>query len=60
VEKKLTKVGKSLAIILDKTLLGLVGADENTMMKVEIKGKSIILTPQSRKIKPGADNTELY
>ncbi len=44
-EKKLTKVGSSYGVILDKAILELIGANEKTKFKVEIKGKSVLLTP---------------
>ena len=44
-EKKLTKIGSSYGFIIDKALLELIGASEKTQFKLEIKDKSIILTP---------------
>lgn len=43
VAKKLTKVGNTQALILDKTLLGLVDADEESTFKISILGKKITL-----------------
>lgn len=41
--KTLKKVGNSQAIFLDKTLLGLIGAQEDTVFKVTIEGCKVIL-----------------
>ncbi len=43
VAKKLTKVGNTQALILDKTLLGLVDADEESTFKISIVDKKITL-----------------
>ena len=43
--KKLTPVGNSHAIILDKPLLSLVEADSSTQFQVEVSGGVIVLRP---------------
>ena len=43
--KSLKKVGNSQAIFLDKTLLGLVHAQEDTTFKITVEGTRIILEP---------------
>lgn len=47
--KGLKKVGNSQAIFLDKTLLGLVGAKEDTIFKISIEGAKIVLEPMTQK-----------
>lgn len=43
--KTLKKVGNSQAVFLDKTLLGLVGAKEDTIFKISVEGTRIVLEP---------------
>lgn len=45
--KTLKKVGNSQAIFLDKTLLGLVGAAEDSVFKVTVEVSKIVLEPIS-------------
>lgn len=45
--KTLKKVGNSQAIFLDKTLLGLIGAHDETVFKISIEGTKIVLEPVS-------------
>lgn len=47
--KPLTKVGNSNAIILDKTTLSLINADESTVFKISVEANNIILSPVSKK-----------
>ncbi|MEQ1724064.1 MAG: hypothetical protein ABL930_12885 [Pseudobdellovibrio sp.] len=55
--KALKKVGNSQAIFLDKTLLGLIGAQENTIFKITIEGSRVILEPvTSKEVKEDAIN----
>ena len=49
IAKKLTKVGNTQAVVLDKTLLSLVDADSESTFKVSIEGKKIVLEPMSKK-----------
>ena len=49
IAKKLTKVGNTQAVVLDKTLLSLVDADTESTFKVSIEGKKIVLEPMSQK-----------
>lgn len=46
--KGLKKVGNSQAIFLDKTLLGLIGAKEDTIFKISIEGTKIVLEPMTQ------------
>ena len=43
--KKLSKHGNSLALLLDKPILELLEADENTYFKITIEGKTLIVEP---------------
>ena len=47
--KALKKVGNSQAIFLDKTLLGLIGADDDTIFKISIDGSKLIFEPITTK-----------
>lgn len=48
-EKKLSKHGNSLALILDKPLLKLLSIDEDTTLTIRIEGDEIILKPNNKK-----------
>ena len=55
--KALKKVGNSQAIFLDKTLLGLIGAQDDTIFKITIEGSKVILEPiTAKEIKEEAMN----
>ena len=43
--KKLTKVGNSNAIIIDKSIMKLLNITLETQLKFEIKGSSLIISP---------------
>jgi antitoxin MazE len=43
--KKLTKTGNSLALVLDKPLLGRVGIDASTPLEVSTDGQVIVILP---------------
>jgi antitoxin component of MazEF toxin-antitoxin module len=49
IAKKLTKVGNTQAVVLDKTLLSLIDADSDSTFKVSIEGKKIVLEPMTQK-----------
>ncbi len=49
IAKKLTRVGNTQAVVLDKTLLGLVDADSDSTFKVSVEGKKIVLELMSQK-----------
>lgn len=49
IAKKLTKVGNTHAVVLDKTILGLVDADSDSTFKVSIEGRKIVLELMSAK-----------
>lgn len=43
--KKLTKHGNSLALVIDKPILKLLGADRETLFDVTTDGQVLILSP---------------
>jgi antitoxin component of MazEF toxin-antitoxin module len=43
--KQLRKVGNSNALLLDKTLMDLVGLEENAEVQVRVQSGSLIITP---------------
>ncbi|WP_303851771.1 hypothetical protein [Seleniivibrio woodruffii] len=43
--KNLTKHGNSLALVIEKPVLELLGADAKTQFKITTDGKALILTP---------------
>ena len=49
IAKKLTKVGNTQAVVLDKTLLSLVDADTESTFKISVEGKKIVLEAMSAK-----------
>lgn len=49
IAKKLTKVGNTQAVVLDKTILSLVDANIDSTFKVSIEGKKIVLEPMNQK-----------
>jgi antitoxin component of MazEF toxin-antitoxin module len=48
-EKKLSKHGNSLALILDKPLLKLLAINKDTTLTIRIEGDEIILKPSRKK-----------
>jgi antitoxin component of MazEF toxin-antitoxin module len=49
IAKKLTKVGNTQAMVLDKTLLSLVDAGSESTFRISIDGKKIVLEPMTQK-----------
>ncbi|MBD3317666.1 MAG: AbrB/MazE/SpoVT family DNA-binding domain-containing protein [Chitinivibrionales bacterium] len=43
--KKLTKHGNSLALVIEKPILDLVGAEAETPFEVTTDGQALVLTP---------------
>jgi len=43
--KKLTRIGNSVALILDKPLLDQLGLDENAEVELSINGQVLVVTP---------------
>jgi antitoxin component of MazEF toxin-antitoxin module len=57
--KKLSKHGNSLALLIDKPILELLGANENTQFKIKIEEDKIILEPILTESKTISKNTKL-
>jgi hypothetical protein len=53
--KKLTRHGNSLALVIDKPILELLGIDENTLLQISTDGKKLEiqaeLLPTDRKLR---------
>jgi antitoxin component of MazEF toxin-antitoxin module len=49
IAKKLTKVGNTQAVVLDKTLLSLVDADTESTFKISVDGKKIVLEAMTQR-----------
>lgn len=49
--KKLTKHGNSLALVIDKPILQLLKINEKTVLEVSIENNSLIIRPVSKKSK---------
>lgn len=47
-EKKFTKHGNSLALVIDKPLLKMLNMDEHSTVTLSIENGSIIITPKRR------------
>lgn len=45
-QKKLTKHGNSLALVIEKPILDLLGADAETVFEITTDGQSLILSPE--------------
>lgn len=50
-EKKLTKHGNSVALILDKAILKLLKMDESSIVSIAIKDGALLITPTKKKSK---------
>jgi len=48
-EKKLTKHGNSVALILDKAILKLLKMDESTIVSLSITDNGLLITPAKKK-----------
>ena len=68
--KKLTRLGNSSALIVDRALMSLLGIEEDTPLKITIEGKRMIveaMSPDERAAKfdeamkrTGKKNAELF
>lgn len=47
-QKKLVRHGNSLAVVIDRSVLRLLGMDEKTTLSVRTDGNSLVLTPNER------------
>ena len=59
--KKLTKHGNSLALVLDKPLLQLLKINEETVLEISIKNGSLVISPikkskKNKKVEEIADS----
>jgi antitoxin component of MazEF toxin-antitoxin module len=43
--KKLSKHGNSLALVIDRPILELLGIDENTSLEISTDGESLVVAP---------------
>ena len=43
--KQLSKHGNSLALVIDRSILDLLGIDENTALEISTDGESLIVAP---------------
>ncbi|MEX2560801.1 MAG: hypothetical protein WD403_12845 [Pirellulales bacterium] len=43
--KKLSKHGNSLALVIDRPILDLLGIDENTSLEVSTDGEALVIAP---------------
>jgi antitoxin component of MazEF toxin-antitoxin module len=43
--KKLCKHGNSLALVIDRSILELLGIDERTPLEMSTDGKALVITP---------------
>ncbi len=43
--KKLSKHGNSLALIIDRSILELLGIDEQTPLRISTDGKALVIVP---------------
>lgn len=46
--KKLTRHGNSSALVIDRPVLELIGADADTSFEIVTNGRSLILTPVAK------------
>ncbi len=61
-DKKLTKLGNSLALVIDKPILKLLNITQGTTLKIRTDGKNIIIEPviESKKISKDKRLQKLY
>jgi antitoxin component of MazEF toxin-antitoxin module len=43
--KKLSKHGNSLALVIDRSILDLLGIDENTSLEISTDGEALVIAP---------------
>ncbi len=43
--KKLSKHGNSLALVIDKSILDLLGIDEDTLLEISTDGRALVVVP---------------
>jgi antitoxin component of MazEF toxin-antitoxin module len=57
--KKLTKHGNSMAMVIDKPVLELIGADADTDFEITTDGQALILTPMKNQYQREAFDSAL-
>lgn len=57
--KKLTKHGNSLALVIDKPLLQLLKINEKTVLEISIKNGTLIICPLGKKSKKNKEIEEI-
>ena len=45
ITKKLSKHGNSLALVIDRSILELLGIDERTMLEISTDGRALVIMP---------------
>lgn len=55
-EKKLTKHGNSLALVIEKPILQLLGIDEKSNLEISISKGTLIIKPVKKKAKRSQKN----
>jgi antitoxin component of MazEF toxin-antitoxin module len=49
ITKKLSRVGKSYSLIIDKNIMQLLDISPETELEISIQGNSLLVTPSNRK-----------
>ena len=52
-KKKLVKHGNSLALVIDKPILDLLGVDDETELELQTDGRSLRITPALKGVSEG-------
>jgi antitoxin MazE len=47
--KKLSKHGNSLALVIDRSILDLLGIDEQTALNISTDGRALVIVPSQEK-----------
>lgn len=53
ITKKLSRVGKSYSLIIDKNIMKLMDIDPDTELSISVEGESLLITPVKKEIKIG-------
>ncbi len=51
-KKKLSRYGNSLGLIIDKPILELLNIKEDTVLRLQINGRQLIITPETTEQDP--------
>lgn len=49
ITKRLSKHGNSLALVIDRSILELLGIDERTLLDVSTDGRALVIVPTPKK-----------